>query len=399
MHSSIATILPPSYFDGLSNLWGACAYVASAIISASLAVQVVRTRFDPISIVWLLWKVALIGLSTLFLREWLMRLNDVVISFGAFLGTDPRLVDEKFIEFISGKVAAEPNASVWDVIWGTKSIGTAICYAFLWLFGWASWSVQYIVKLVGGILLTAGWSLSPIFLGFFMIRSLAAVAHKYIMGLIAIVSWPFGWTLAAVVTNAMLEAAASANLVPVFVVSAPVAAPALTVLLIGTWMMVSSLVAPWVTTKVLLSGSNPATAFASSVGSVMTAAFTGGISAAVAAVTGGAAAGGVVGAAVVGAGSAGAESALKGGSDARVTSTAIGGMSMFNTGSFMRRHVVAAEQTAAAHGQHARATEAFADQFAAHARRSRAQNSHFGTQPHQPDPNQAAIDIDTHDKT
>ncbi len=48
-------------------------------------------------------KVFLIGLSTVFIREWLMRLNDIVIGFGSMMGVDPRTVDQRFIEFIAGK--------------------------------------------------------------------------------------------------------------------------------------------------------------------------------------------------------------------------------------------------------------------------------------------------------
>jgi len=157
----IATILPSTYFNGLSTLWGGCAYVASSIVAVGLVFQTVRTRPDAGSFIWLLAKVFMIGLGTVFLREWLMRLNDVVFAFAAMMGIDPTTVDDRFIQFIAGKTASAPNSSVWDIIWGTKSVGTAITYAFLWLFGWISWGVQYVIKLVGGVLLTAGWSLSP----------------------------------------------------------------------------------------------------------------------------------------------------------------------------------------------------------------------------------------------
>lgn len=187
MAAPAGTILPSSYFDGLSSLWGGCAYVASAIVAAGLVFQTVRSRPDAGSFIWLLAKVFLIGLSTVFLREWLMRLNDIVITFGAMMGVDPTTVDDRFVQFIAGKTAANPNASVWDIIWGTKSIGTAFCYAFLWLFGWLSWGVQYLLKMLGGVLLTAGWALSPIFLSFFMLRPMADVAQKYLIGLVALV--------------------------------------------------------------------------------------------------------------------------------------------------------------------------------------------------------------------
>jgi type IV secretion system protein TrbL len=393
------SILPSSYFDGLSSLWGGCAYIGSAIVAAGLVVQTVRSRPDAGIFVWLLAKVLFIGIATLFLREWLMRLNDIVFAFAEMLGVDPTAVDERFVEFIAGKTSTEPNASIWDVIWGTKSIGTAITYAFLWLFGWLSWGVQYVVKLIGGVLLTAGWALSPIFLSFFMLRPMAGVAQKYIIGLVALVCWPFGWVIAAVVTNAMLDAAATASLVPVIVVGAPVAGPALTVLLIGAWMLVSAVLAPYVTTKILLMGANPAAAFAQGVGGVAQAVFAGGVGAGVAAATGGVGAAGVVAAAAAGAMAGGTESAARGGGSARTTSTAIGGLSGFYAGSYMKRHVAASEAAASARQRQAEASEAFTSEFSRHAQDQRQSRSGFDQQPHTDDPNQAAIDIESYDSS
>lgn len=399
MPAPAGSILPSAYFDGLSSLWGGCAYVGSAIVVAGLVFQTVRSRPDASSFIWLLTKVLFIGLSTIFLREWLMRLNDIVTAFGAMMGVDPTLVDERFVQFIGGKTTPTATASAWDIIWGTKSIGTAICYAFLWLFGWLSWGIQYVMKMVGGVLLTAGWALSPIFLSFFMLRPMTGVAQKYLLGLVALVCWPFGWVIAAVVTNAMLDAAATASLVPVFEAGQAVAAPTLTVLLIGAWMLVSSILAPWVTTKILLMGSNPAVAFAQGVGGVAQAAFTGGVGAAVAAVTGGVGAAGVVAAAGGGVVASGMESAARGGGYAQTTGTAIRGMSGFYSGRYMQRQIDAVEMTAEAGFRRAAAAESMASDFSEHARRKRQSQSGFDQQPHDDNPNQAAIDIESHDKS
>lgn len=389
----VGTILPPSYFDGLSVLWGGCAYVASAIVAIGLVFQTVQTRPDAGSFVWLLAKVLFIGLSTVFLREWLLRLNDIVIAFGSMMGVDPTLVDDRFIQFIAGKTAADPNSSVWDIIWGTKSVGTAITYAFLWLFGWLSWGVQFVVKLIGDVLLTAGWSLSPLFLSFFMLRPMAGVAQKYVIGLVSLVLWPFGWVMAAVVTNAMLEAAAAANLVPIIMAGAPLTAPALTVLLVGSWMLISSILAPWITTKVFLMGVNPATAFAQGVGGVMQTAFSGGVGAGVAVATGGAGAAAVIASAAGGALAAGGESAARGGGSARTTGTAINGLSGFNAGRLARRNAAASEDLASAQRQEAEASETIASALKSYAQRQSRSRSGFDKQPHDDDPNRAAIDI------
>jgi type IV secretion system protein TrbL len=214
------------------------------------------------------------------------------------------------------------------------------------------------------------------------------------MGLVALVFWPFGWAVAAVVTNAMLEAAASANLVPVFNAGAPLAVPALTVLLIGSWMLVSSVMAPWITTKVFLMGANPAMALAQGIGGVAQAAFAGGVGAAIAAATGGAAAPGVIAAAAGGVMMAGAESAARGGDSAHTTETAARGFTGFSASKLAKRHTEAAEGTATAQRQRTAAAQAFASEFSGYVRQ-RQSRSGFDHQPHEDDPNQAAIDIDS----
>lgn len=394
MAAAGSSILPTSYFDGLSNLWGATAFVGGALVAVGLVFQASRTQPDSTAYIWMICKVLMIAVATVCLREWLMRLNDVVLSLGSYLGIDPRTVDAKFITFISGKTAAQPDTSVWDVIWDTGSVGTAVAYALLWMFGWLSWSVQYIVKLIGGILLTAGWALSPLFLSFFLLRPMANVARKYVVGLVALVCWPFGWTLAAVVTNAMLDAAATASLIPVVVPGGGMVAPVLTVMLVGAWMLLSSLLAPYVTTKILLMGANPAAAFAQGVGGVAQATFATGVGAATAAVTGGASAAGVATAAALGAMAGGAESAMRGGGSAKTTGTAVGGAAGFYGGRFIRQQTDAMKEMAAAETRRAAASERFEAHFAESARQSKKKNTDFPNQPHHPDPNKAAIEIE-----
>jgi len=58
----VGSILPGTYFDGLSTLWGGCAYLASAIVAIGLVFQTVRSRPDAGTFIWLLAKVFMIGL-------------------------------------------------------------------------------------------------------------------------------------------------------------------------------------------------------------------------------------------------------------------------------------------------------------------------------------------------
>lgn len=397
MPAPAGSILPESYFDGLSHFWGASAYAAASIATAGFVFSAVSGRHDPGALIKLITKLFFVGLATVFLREWLMRLGDVIAAFGTYFDIDPTKVDQKYIHFLSGSTAAAPTASVWDVIWSTGSIGTAIAYALLWLFGWLAYGVEFVVNLVGDIFLSAGWALSPIFLAFFMIRPMAGVGLKYIIGLAAIVCWPFGWVLASVVTNAMLDAAATASLLPVDVPGGTSVAPVLTVLLVGLWLIGSSLLAPYVTYRILTTGANPAAVFAQGMVSVGQAAMSGGVDAAAAAATGGAGMGGIVALAGLGALSGGTESAARGGGSAETTSAAIRGMSGFYRGQVLRRQTVASEGMADAQSRLAEAAESFAKDFRSRDEKSRQRQSGFAQQPHRPDPNQEAIDIESHD--
>lgn len=385
MGTPAGTILPQSFFDGLSQLWGACAFIAASVVAAGFALRGATSGWDPFNIIRLLSRLLLIGLATLFLRQWLMQLNDVIGAFSSMMNIDPTTVDTRFAQFIAGKTGTSTGTSFWDVLWGTGSVGAAIAYAFLWFFGWLAWAVQFLVKFVGDILLSVGWALSPIFLAFFMIRPMEGVARKYILGLIALVCWPFGWVIAAVVTNAMLDAAASASLIP----SATAAGtstilPALTVLLVATWMLLSSALAPYVTTKVLLMGSNAAAAFGQGVAGIGQSVVAGGFGAATAAATGGAAAGGVIAAAAAGAVTSGAESAARGGDPARASGSVTSGLAGLYGARMSYRRMNAIETGAAAKMRQAEAAEIFAEQFGEHTRQDRSAS----------DPNQKAKEID-----
>lgn len=398
MNPPPGSILPQVYFDGLSTLWSATTYVAAAIVAAGMALSGWTSRGDAVWILKLVLKVFFVGMTIVFLREWLMRLNDIVTIFGNVFSVDPTTVDEKFIQFISGTSPSTPNASVWDVIWNTGSIGTAIAYALLWLFGWFAYGVQFIVKLVGDILLSAGWALSPLFLSFFMIRPMASVGLKYVLGLVVLVCWPFGWVIAAVVTNAMLQAAATSSLIPVVVPGGAPIAPLITVLIVGVWMLVSSALAPYVLYRVLMSGANPAAAFAQGVGGVAQAALAGGVGAATAAVTGGASVPAAVAVAAVGAMAAGTESAARGGGASRTTSSAVGGIAGLYGGRLVRDQANAMREMASAQATRAAAAAAFSAEFTEHSRQRRGR-SNFPKQPHHPDPSQAAIDIEAREKS
>ena len=387
------SILPQSFFDGLSQLWGACAYIAASIVAAGFALRGATGGWDPFNVIRLLSRLLLIGLATLFLREWLIRFNDVIGAFSAMMNVDPTTVDSRFAQFIAGKTGASPGKSFWDVLWGTGSVGAAIAYGFLWFFGWLAWAVQFLVKFVGDILLSVGWALSPIFLSFFMIRPMENVARKYILGLIALVCWPFGWVIAAVVTNAMLDAAASASLIPSAAgPSASTILPALTVLLVATWMLLSSALAPYVTTKVLLMGSNAAAAFGQGVAGIAQSVVAGGFGAATAAATGGAAAGGMIAAAAAGALASGAESAARGGDSARASGSVTSGLAGLYGARMSYRRMNAIETSAAAKMRQAEAAETFAEQFSEHTKQAR--STALEDKPQASDPNQKAKEID-----
>jgi len=341
------SILPAGYFSAVSDLWGGCVLVASAIAAGGFAFSVATTarRQDPVALIRLILKIVMIGLVTAFLRDWLLRLNDVIGAFNDALGVDPAAIASQYLDRLKG-LTGDPKSTIWDVIWKTGSFGTAIAYALIWLFGWIAWGVQFFVRLFGDILLTMGWALSPIFLAFFMVRPLSDVARKYILGLVAVTCWPFGWAVAAVVTKALLDLAASASLLAV-VLPGDAMGPVLVSLLIGLWIILSAPLAPYTISKVLLMGVNPASAMFGAAGGVAQAGVVGGIGAAATASSGGAVAPVVIAAALAGAAAASSESAARGGRAAILTSAMTRGYGSYVGGTIARRNLAANEMQAA----------------------------------------------------
>ena len=180
----------------------------------------------------------------------------------------------------------------------------AIMAGALLLLGYVTKGIVLLFLVLQKILLTFAYALSPIFVGFFSLRSTRNIALNYLMTTVGLVSWPLGFALSACGTYGLVQFFGNLGF---FSVAGNVLAlneAYFALLIIAVWLLVSTVISPVIISKVMATGAQAGSALLGGVAATAAAATA-------AAVTGGASLAG--GAAVAGGGGAAAAAGGAGG--------------------------------------------------------------------------------------
>lgn len=169
-------------------------------------------------------------------------------------------------------------------------------------------AIVFYAYLVQKFVLYLGYALSPIFIGFLAVRTLQSIGVSYLLGLIGVMLWPFGWGVASIMTKGLIDFMSDQS----FLSGGSLAGAAgytlqnlIGVGILGIWLIFSTIAAPVILQKAIASGTQIGQALASGaatagVAAAATGANTaatlasgGGAPAVAAGILGGAAAGGV----------------------------------------------------------------------------------------------------------
>ena len=71
--------------------------------------------------------------------------------------------------------------------------------------GWLASAIMWWAYVMQTAILYVGYSLSPVFVGFFMVPSLTEVGRRYFLKLVGVMFWPLGWGVAGLVTEGMID--------------------------------------------------------------------------------------------------------------------------------------------------------------------------------------------------
>lgn len=203
-------------------------------------------------------------------------LNDVQSMAYALveeMGANPSGNSQKFGNLIVGKTSdGEAEVGFFDILTDSGGgFGKAMLYLILLLSSFFALVIQYLLFIAQQILMVYGVAVAPIFLVAFLVSPLREIASKYFLSLAAIALWPLCWAFSDLVTSELLQQAADAEIksqyLPGFVLRTTQSL--FFAFTVSIWLIVSTIAAPFVVSKVVTNGANAGGALFGRLGSAL----------------------------------------------------------------------------------------------------------------------------------
>ncbi|MFT6238017.1 MAG: hypothetical protein ACJAQT_000086 [Akkermansiaceae bacterium] len=305
-----------------SGLYRSMTMIAAVLIMMGLMVKIAQSNSDPGRLVWAVVSVSMIALAISFFPEWGNQIQDMAHAVVQDLDADPSQTHLKFAKIVVG--TSEDGSSktgLWDVLWAKDGgIGQAVFYAAIFLTSKIALGIMFLFSIVQKLLVLFQIGMAPVFLAMFLIGPLKAQAGQFVMKLIAVQLWPLGWAIAHSLTNALLEMAARNQVYEVKeLVTIGTSQTSFFILVVSIWILISTIAAPLLISKLIATGANAGSALLSAVGGAMVQAGLYGVSGgATAALAGGSSA--MAGGTALAAGAGGAASGAMGKSGGAIPS-------------------------------------------------------------------------------
>lgn len=275
--TNLETELPELYASAIT-LYGQTKPIVIVLLVIGFSLKVGWSMFgDPGQILRALLGVSVCALMIEIFPELVNDLQGLAYAFIEHIGASPSTLHQDFAELIlSSSEDAKKPIGFWDVILSRDvGLGEAISYAFVYVGSQCAWAIGYLFQWLQQVLLIYGTAVAPVFVAFCMLEVMRPVAGKFFMGMVSMAFWPLGWAIANVVSESLIQLSAGPE--------GELSSDAFwSVLLLGLWIVFSTIAAPFVIHKMLTTGVN---AGASLVKGFVTSIATAGIHAAGGAVT------------------------------------------------------------------------------------------------------------------
>lgn len=173
------------------------------------------------------------------------------------LGVDPADIHTQFNRLLKVKHDAATDHSWWEILADVNGFTVELLVSgVLWLLGQFASLLLFWAYIFQKVILYLGYALSPLLIGFMAIPALRSLGNRYLMNLFAVLLWPLGWAVAALVTQGILDYMTDPAL-KFFdpTASAYTLQQLLGVAVIGFWIVFSTVAAPVIIQQVFTQGS------------------------------------------------------------------------------------------------------------------------------------------------
>jgi hypothetical protein len=191
-----------------------CGELHSLLLSVAFALFVTGViatafqRFTPRALLHLMLRLLLLTSLLVFLPSWGNTLQTLLQnSVLSGLGVDPSQVYQQYSQLLTTKMNQNSSdTSWWDIVSQFKSMTVDLLVtAAFWLIGQLAWLLLFWAYIFQKVILNIGYALSPLLIGFMAIPPLKHIGSRYLLNLTGVLLWPFGWAVAALITQGILD--------------------------------------------------------------------------------------------------------------------------------------------------------------------------------------------------
>lgn len=295
----------PSIQSEAADLYQVMTGIAVVLVIASLTVKAYQAIQGNVSEIWqALVSTVIVGILISTLPTIFNEIQFAFHDLAKKTDSNPSDVFSKFHRLLASSAGKDSkDFTAWDVLTSPGGgIARLILYGFVSLLAYFALGLQWVVILIQQFLMIFGVAMSPIFLGFAMLRSLQPNAVKYFLALTSVAIWPLGFLITAKITNLLLAAAADDGIYTKLPSGSYLAGAGslFFIIVLTIWTFAGTIGAPLLISKVFKDGANAGAEILSSFGMTFGNAATQGIGAGFTATLSGASTVGTIGASLAG---------------------------------------------------------------------------------------------------
>ena len=254
----------PGFEQAISGLRNNLLPVMSVLMIASL-IGVAKEGYRAI-LFHLILLTILVGLAANW-QPWFQQASTAVSA--TFTGDQYDLGKQTERYLVRLQVKAEQKDSDEGYV---EAFFRAIMAGALLLLGYITKGIVLLFLVLQKILLTFAYALSPIFVGFFALRSTRGIAVNYLMTTVGLVSWPLGFALSACGTYGLVQFFGNAGFFSVAGNLLMLNEAFFALLIIAVWLLVSTIISPVIISKVMATGAQAGSALLAGVANTVAAA-------------------------------------------------------------------------------------------------------------------------------
>jgi len=196
----------PNFLNQCLSLKTLLTPVAFVLITGGLIASTIANNHNGTAQLHSIGRIIVFVILIVFLPSWgnqmVSIVSDVVTNV---LKVDPAKIHDQYQAALQLKKSSDGNSSWWERLIHFPDIMEGIISAIFIVLGWLASTLEWWAYILQTAILFIGYALSPIFVGMMAFPSLQGTGRTYLLNLLGIMLWPFGWGVAGLITQGMID--------------------------------------------------------------------------------------------------------------------------------------------------------------------------------------------------